>query len=691
MAVKNPIIERISLEGGGDIEKQLAQLGEAGKAAFTLLKTEADKLAATNPLQQFVNRQIRAFKLLEAEAVKVGASYQAAGAAASAMARNITIAAAAVGGAATGFVAFVAKASATADDTEKAAEAAGLAIDKYGELKFVFQQSGLDTDQLGLAMKKLNQNVSQAADGSGAGAKLFDQLGISVKGANGQLLPTDQILQTISDKFEALPDGPKKSALAVQLFGKSGTALIPILDAGGAAMQRLEDKAVSLNLVLTKEQAEIGKGFTEAFNALKATLAGTFTSIGLQFAKPLGDAFAAVTDIIAKNRNAILAFSQTIADQVGPLLKDFVNLLEGNDDAVVNKNLIAARDTIVSIGQALGIVAAIVNTAFGILVSLVQPFVDIVNEAFGTKFTAQAVIITGILLSIGGVFGAIGKGIEAVFSTWGLLVKAFGTAAPLVAAAITVVVGSIAVLEETIESVGDTITAWGKVFADAGAQAAGSVTLIAQNFTNIWAGATTVIANLFAGLGKSIEDTFTSMFLFIKTGIDTATGWIGDLIKKASDAAAALASALGGSGGSSGSSGSSGDDSGGFAGGGLLRGRGTGTSDSMLARVSTGEFVMRAAAVRRYGVGVMAALNGLRVPSGLSGFASGGLVSAFPVSMGQLPAFAGGGPVGRPLTLSIGADVFEGLIAPETVANKLARYATGRQIRSAGRRPSWSN
>jgi hypothetical protein len=48
---------------------------------------------------------------------------------------------------------------------------------------------------------------------------------------------------------------------------------------------------------------------------------------------------------------------------------------------------------------------------------------------------------------------------------------------------------------------------------------------------------------------------------------------------------------------------------GGYPGGGLLSGPGTGTSDSMIARVSNGEFVMRQAAVSKYGVGFMSALN----------------------------------------------------------------------------------
>ena len=58
--------------------------------------------------------------------------------------------------------------------------------------------------------------------------------------------------------------------------------------------------------------------------------------------------------------------------------------------------------------------------------------------------------------------------------------------------------------------------------------------------------------------------------------------------------------------------------------GGYIRGPGTGTSDSIPARLSNGEFVVREAMVRKYGVGFMHAINRGR----LAGFADGGLVSS---------------------------------------------------------------
>jgi phage-related protein len=85
----------------------------------------------------------------------------------------------------------------------------------------------------------------------------------------------------------------------------------------------------------------------------------------------------------------------------------------------------------------------------------------------------------------------------------------------------------------------------------------------------------------------------------------------------------------------------------GFQTGGSVRGPGTSTSDSIIARVSRDEFVVRAAAVRKYGVSFFEALNSMRM--GVSRFANGGT------------AGAGGGADGG--GSSAGKDLAQGLIA----------------------------
>ena len=124
-----------------------------------------------------------------------------------------------------------------------------------------------------------------------------------------------------------------------------------------------------------------------------------------------------------------------------------------------------------------------------------------------------------------------------------------------------------------------------------------------------------------------------------------------------------------------------------YASGGYVRGPGSGTSDSIPAWLSNGEFIVRAAAVRKYGVEFLRAINGLSagpaLKGGFPGFALGGPVSVAPPALSSP-----GSAAGRPIVLSLGEQSFQ-MVADNDVAEKLIRYSAKRRVNSAGRKPSW--
>lgn len=87
----------------------------------------------------------------------------------------------------------------------------------------------------------------------------------------------------------------------------------------------------------------------------------------------------------------------------------------------------------------------------------------------------------------------------------------------------------------------------------------------------------------------------------------------------------------------------------GFATGGLIRGPGTGTSDSILMYGSNGEYMIKAAAVRKLGLPILNMLNQGILPPNIPRFADGGLIGeasnmqpAGPQNLGTLDISLGG-------------------------------------------------
>jgi hypothetical protein len=193
-----------------------------------------------------------------------------------------------------------------------------------------------------------------------------------------------------------------------------------------------------------------------------------------------------------------------------------------------------------------------------------------------------------------------------------------------------------------------------------------------------------------------IADTFTSALASLKGALDQATAaittWVTTPIANAwqwiVDAWNSMLAKLGFGGAGSGAPASASVP--GAAGGGLLGGRGTGTSDSNLAWVSRGEHIMPARAVAQ--PGVLAFLEALRrsggnlrhVLDGMGRFALGGLVA--PTL--SIPAFASGGGMNNVTIQFPGLPEITGLRASSAVVDELRKAAAMAQVRSGGRKPS---
>ena len=115
----------------------------------------------------------------------------------------------------------------------------------------------------------------------------------------------------------------------------------------------------------------------------------------------------------------------------------------------------------------------------------------------------------------------------------------------------------------------------------------------------------------------------------------------------------------------------------GQASGGYISGPGSGTSDSILARLSNGEFVLNAGSVRRLGIGYLRALNT---------FADGGLVGMPPIRFAEGGLMGAGG--GQAVHLHLGSQSFA-LSGSPSIVSALVTEAHAQQMRSAGTKPSW--
>jgi hypothetical protein len=141
-----------------------------------------------------------------------------------------------------GFGAMVKRTIDLGDELGKMSARTGVAQNALIALRNAAALSDVSNESLGKSLTKLNVNLVKAAEGNDALAGKFKRLGVDVKGADGQVVSADKAMKQLADRFRDMPDGAQKAAAAVDIFGKSGAELIPLLNSGSEAMEKFTYK-----------------------------------------------------------------------------------------------------------------------------------------------------------------------------------------------------------------------------------------------------------------------------------------------------------------------------------------------------------------------------------------------------------------------------------------------------------------
>ncbi|HTN60273.1 MAG TPA: phage tail tape measure protein, partial [Devosia sp.] len=167
-----------------------------------------------------------------------------------------------------------------ADHMGELAQAVGVSVEALTSYGYAAKMSGASTETLATGLRKLSQNMLTVAQGgTGPIAAAFSALGVSVQNANGSLRAADQVLVDVADKFFRMEDGATKTALAVQLFGRSGAELIPFLNQGRDGIAELTAEADRLGITISTKTASAAGDFNDTLDRLRATFDGVINKI----------------------------------------------------------------------------------------------------------------------------------------------------------------------------------------------------------------------------------------------------------------------------------------------------------------------------------------------------------------------------------------------------------------------------
>jgi hypothetical protein len=155
----------------------------------------------------------------------------------------------------------------------KMANTMGTSTEQASVLAVALHGLGISNDTAESAALKLSRTLS-------TGTQKFDQFGITVKDAHGNLLPMPQIMANVNQKLLETKSGADRNVMAMTLYGRSWKELQQILRLTPQEMKEAQDTAERLHLIVGPEGVEKSLAYKKAMNELHLTMESFAIQVG---------------------------------------------------------------------------------------------------------------------------------------------------------------------------------------------------------------------------------------------------------------------------------------------------------------------------------------------------------------------------------------------------------------------------
>ncbi len=329
----------------------------------------------------------------------------------------------------------------------------GVSVEALSALGYAATQTGTDLDAVEVGIKRMQKTLTAAALGDEQATAALKELGLTT-GFLLRMSPQDQFAE-IAKAISAVPNPTFRAGAALKIFGKSGTALIPLL----SNFRTLTDEAQEFGLIMSTETARGADAFGDAMRLV--------TAVATKLTRVVGGALAPMLTGVA-----------TSMARIGKTAMDW---LAANQPLVV---------TIFQIGVALA--------AAGAAITILGAGIIFVGAVFG-------VIASGITL--------VGTAIGLLLSPIGLAVAAVGSLAVWLVRTSDTGGQALAFLKDQFGGLLESATTTFKGIADA--LSAGNIKLAAEILWTAlkveWLKGTNLLKSIWADWGVAIVTGFRSV------------------------------------------------------------------------------------------------------------------------------------------------------------------------------------
>lgn len=215
------------------------------------------------------------------------------------------------------------------------AEAAGVTTGQLQVLIAAGATAGVKTDAMTLAMGKFSKSLATAATDGGSAAAAFNKLGVATQSSAGGVRDTMKVLLDTAEAISKITSPAERVQAAMEIFGRGGAKLVPLLSQGAAGFNELAKKAQEMGLILSDETV---KAADETADKL-ALLDLKSERLTQRIATALMPTIVELT-IKLKEMVAVMVAAPTAMDTIAERIERFQFLLQRMPSGPARENLL---------------------------------------------------------------------------------------------------------------------------------------------------------------------------------------------------------------------------------------------------------------------------------------------------------------------------------------------------------------
>jgi len=176
-----------------------------------------------------------------------------------------------------------------ADNIQKMSNRLGVSTKFLSEYRHVAELSGTSLDKVGEGVRKMSKSINDANNGLSTANRAFESLGISLDELNS--LSPEKQFELIADRLSKVESQSVKAGASMDIFGRSGSELLTVINAGADGIKSMRDEAQKFGLTISQDAADAAANFNDELTRLESRMTGLKEQIGQQL-------MPAVTEII---------------------------------------------------------------------------------------------------------------------------------------------------------------------------------------------------------------------------------------------------------------------------------------------------------------------------------------------------------------------------------------------------------